>query len=510
MTRLAVLLAVTAAPAADIAGWERDGNTLRFRLTSGAAEMEWISTSSFRIARCLSAPCSTKRWKNESVDFTTSETATGLEIRTRYVAAVMRKSGALFDARRATSGVPLVRELGVGRWSLNGGERLYGLGMRESESLDLRGSVVRAEIPLLVSTQGYGFYFLEPAKPSLDLGKSNPAEMVLAVAGPRTEYFFYYGPTPKEVLEEHGSVAGPIDAIQVEHASLTAEAGLPRYATRIASREAGALARLLQHAAFSAVLAPAIDLAAADATVAAMAPWLPLVWSSKEGFDAIARERRRWAPYLWTYLHEARDRAFPVIRPLAMQYPSDTEAARHTDSFLVGDEVLVAMSRKVYLPMGTWTDLASGARYPGRAAADLGEAARLPAVLVKNGAILPLGEFGKESVLELHYFPKLAAEFFLYEPENGFTSQYHAAPAGDYMRLEIESKVARGYEWVVHDLGPVQAVDSGGAALRRVDSATLLEPGAWCYEGVSRRLRVRLQLGAQSDSIVNLAFRSLP
>jgi hypothetical protein len=508
--RLAAFVVLTGvAAAADITRWERDGNTLRFRLTAGAAEIEWISTSSFRIARCPAAPCSKKVWKNESVEFSNTETPAGLEMKTRYVHALMRKSGALLDVRRATGGAALIREIALGRWALAADERLYGLGTRDTEALDLRGSMVRATLPLAVSTQGYGLYFLTPATPALDLGMANPGEMAVAGgAGAHLEYFAYYGPTPKEVLEEHRHVAGPLDAIWVEHTGVPAEAELPRYAVRMASAEAGPLARALQHAAFSGVLAPAIELAAAPPSAMKMAPWLPLVWSSRPGeFEAVARARRRWAPYLWTYLQEARDRGFPVIRPLAMQYPADVEAARHTDSFVIGDEMLVAMARQVYLPMGVWTDLATGVRHPGRRMADLGEAAELPALLAKNGAILPLGEFGKDATIELHYFPTLAAEFFIYEPENGFTSQFHAAPAGDYMRLEIESKVARGYKWVVYDIPPIREVVAGGTHLIRVDTQGNIPPGAWYYDAARRRLNVRLDVGAHADVVVNLTFQ---
>src|SRR5437016_1799982 len=70
--------------------------------------------------------------------------------------------------------------------------------------------------------------------------------------------------------------------------------------------------------------------------------------------------------------------------------------------------------------------------------------ASLP-VFARNGSIVPLDS---AAGMALHYFPKLGAEFFLIDSE-GWT-QVHAAPAGDVMRLQIESKKAREYEWVVH------------------------------------------------------------
>ena len=40
--------------------------------------------------------------------------------------------------------------------------------------------------------------------------------------------------------------------------------------------------------------------------------------------------------------------------------------------------------------------------------------------------------------MALHYFPKLGGEFFLLEGDIAEYSQVHAAPALDFMRLEIE------------------------------------------------------------------------
>jgi hypothetical protein len=79
-------------------------------------------------------------------------------------------------------------------------------------------------------------------------------------------------------------------------------------------------------------------------------------------------------------------------------------------------------------------------------------------LFLRNGSILPLESAPAGGPMTLHYTPRLAAEFFLYETDLGQYSQLHASPALDRMRLEIDSKKARIYEWVVHHLPPVRQV----------------------------------------------------
>jgi hypothetical protein len=106
----------------------------------------------------------------------------------------------------------------------------------------------------------------------------------------------------------------------------------------------------------------------------------------------------------------------------------------------------------------------------------------------------------------LHYFPKLGAEFFIFEEDVGDYSQVHAAPAADILRLEIESKVARDYTWVVHHIDAVKNVMSGEARFMQVQNANQLTTKTWCYDAANQSLYVRDRVAAGQDHIVNLSF----
>jgi len=92
--------------------------------------------------------------------------------------------------------------------------------------------------------------------------------------------------------------------------------------------------------------------------------------------------------------------------------------------------------------------------------------------------------------MELHYFPKLAGEFFIFESELEDYSQVHAAPAGEYLRLQIESKKGRDYEWVVH----------------HAERPSDVSGGSWRYDAARKNLHIRCRVEAGGDLILNVAF----
>ena len=115
--------------------------------------------------------------------------------------------------------------------------------------------------------------------------------------------------------------------------------------------------------------------------------------------------------------------------------------------------------------------------------------------LAHNGTVVPIAV--SEGVMELHYFPRLGGEFFISEPGIVPISQAHAGPAGDYLRLEVESRVVREYEWVVHHVTPAIETRCTGCGTAPVTS----------YEEAKGLLRVRVKSPANSDLILNISLK---
>src|SRR5258708_7060993 len=118
---------------------------------------------------------------------------------------------------------------------------------------------------------------------------------------------------------------------------------------------------------------------------------------------------------------------------------------------------------------------------------------------------MPLAGVRPKDPMELHYFPKLGGEFFLYEPDAGDYSQAHAVPALDFYRVQMESKIERDYEWVIHHLEkPKQVEQVEGATYQEARRAGPLAPGQWRYDAATLTVHIGMHAAAFSDIIVNI------
>jgi alpha-D-xyloside xylohydrolase len=202
-----------------------------------------------------------------------------------------------------------------------------------------------------------------------------------------------------------------------------------------------------------------------------------------------------------------RDHGHPTWHPLPFQFPDDPECARHADEFMLGDEMLIAPiyqsggKREAYLPQGIWTNLETNQVSQGRQAIAVETAAL--AVFARTGSIVPLDS---AAGMALHYFPRLGGEFFLIEGETGEYTQIHAAPAADAMRLEIESKKDRDYQWVVHHVERPTTVGFEDRIYVPAASPAALPDGAWYYDAAQKNLQVRVKVKAGEDRIINLTW----
>jgi alpha-glucosidase (family GH31 glycosyl hydrolase) len=315
------------------------------------------------------------------------------------------------------------------------------------------------------------------------------------VTGVEIDYYTYLGPTPKEIFEEHNAVwHAPPWQVSAE-----------RFGSWATLRTS--LTRMLQ-GAMSAANAPMFDLTPYNAApeelllrARQVGSIVPRVTPGTVGLSGL---RKQLDTFFGTYAAELQDRGFPVWHPLPLQFPDDLEAARHTDEFMLGDEMLIAPfldtgeERSVYLPRGNWTSLETDEVTQGPKTIQV-KTKSLP-VFAKNGAIVPLDA---PNGMALHYFPKAGGEFFLLEGDIADYTQAHAAPALDFMRLEIESKKDRDYQWVVHHVDKPSKVGFEGKMFRQVEGGALGDR-TWTYVG--KTLQVRVSVKAGEDSRIDIEF----
>jgi hypothetical protein len=484
------------------------GNRIELQLNRGNAELTWITPSTFHFRRVLYGPLHpSEEAAHEPVAVTNAvtneDTGDTLHLRSHLLDVAIRKQGLQVTVRRP-DGAPLMIDLTEAHSEAGGvawerqapeGAAFYGLGPRTDPGFDLRGKSVRAEVPFLLSTSGYGEYHPGPGTYHFDF--TNPKQY--RIQGPEIDYYFYYGPTPKEIFEEHN--------LQINHPpawSVTSD----RFGSWITLQSS--LLRIV-HGAMSSAISPMLNLAAyntAPPELQARARQLgSLVARVQPGTVGLSDFRNQLDTFFGSYIAELQDRGFPVWHPLPFQVPDDPGAALHADEFLLGDEMLVAPiytpggRRSVYLPRGIWTNLETNQVTTGPRTITV-ETRNLP-VFARNGAIVPLDA---ATGMALHYFPKLGGEFFLLEGDIADYSQVHAAPALDIMRLEIESKKDRDYQWVVHHIDRPSSVEFEDRKYREVTTLDALADRTCFYDAAGKNLHVRVKVKAGEDCIINLNF----
>jgi len=169
-------------------------------------------------------------------------------------------------------------------------------------------------------------------------------------------------------------------------------------------------------------------------------------WAHGAQVEKICRDyaelRYRLLPYTYTLAWQAHTLGLPLMRPLVLNYPDDPRVWQLGHEFLWGDDLLVApVTREgattwpVYLPAGGWYDFWRGARHEGPGGVTLeAPLERLP-LLVRAGAIVPLGPViqhtGERPIDEitLLIYPDGATSFELYEDDgrsNAYRRGHHA------------------------------------------------------------------------------------
>jgi hypothetical protein len=491
-----------AAPAGIVSRDWKDA-TLTLKLDDGAAEIEWISPTSFRYTRTWGPQADRlPKIAHDPVKVDFEDRPSGLFMRTRYMNLDLDRASLTL---RAKSSDTLIAEIDLARQG--DGARLHLSPMEK----------VLGRLPFFIVRSGYGVNVRGCGKCTLDAARG-------AISAPNTqslEFVFYYGPAPKEILDQHQTVTGPsgipATAVIVLTPNRVPASATALNAPRIDSWDAltDLVHRLIQ-GSYEAVLYPALDLSALDPAqgeikqrAADLFAWLPVVYRSGGGLQIDRALREQWRPYWITYYREAFDRGYPLIRPLAIQFWRDANSDRQNDVFMLGDELLLApvlapgSKRKLELPMGIWTDLRTNREYKGRQAIEVDAPPGAVPMFSRNGALFPLA---KEAAMELHYFPSLGGEFFLWEPDVNENSQFHASPAAEDYRLEIETRVKRTYEWIIHHMGAASVIAEGDHRFERVKDRASLRPGAWWHDDALNNLHVMLEAGAKTDRIVNVSF----
>ncbi|MES3025286.1 MAG: TIM-barrel domain-containing protein, partial [Pseudomonadota bacterium] len=157
--------------------------------------------------------------------------------------------------------------------------------------------------------------------------------------------------------------------------------------------------------------------------------------------------RYRLMPYIYATASDTHYNAGTIMRGLVMDFGHDEQVKNIKDQYLFGRELMIApvhvygaRERSVYMPKGSsWYDFDSGAVHKGGATVVMqAPAARIP-VLVRAGAILPLGPVTQyvdqrpDAPIRLNVYVGADGKFSLYE-DDGVSNAY---TRGEFSRIPM-------------------------------------------------------------------------
>ncbi|ATI73957.1 alpha-xylosidase [Mesoplasma florum] len=110
-----------------------------------------------------------------------------------------------------------------------------------------------------------------------------------------------------------------------------------------------------------------------------------------------AKLKRQLLPYYKIYEKEAIESGLPIIRPLVLEFPNDTIAAKIDDQFMLGENIMVApilsnkkYERQVYFPEGNWIDFSDKKIYEGNKKYNIDCPIEKILIFVKENSIIPM------------------------------------------------------------------------------------------------------------------------
>lgn len=116
------------------------------------------------------------------------------------------------DEVRPPANAPELRQSFV----LSPAEAIFGLGQHQDGRWNYRGTTVHLQqqnmevaVPVLISSEGYGLLWDNPAVTDVDVGKTSPGILSWhSEAGNAVDYYFMYGPTADAVIQDYRHLTG--------------------------------------------------------------------------------------------------------------------------------------------------------------------------------------------------------------------------------------------------------------------------------------------------------------
>src|SRR5579883_1276519 len=204
--------------------------TLALKLDDGSAEIEWLSQVSFRYARSFGGALPATRISHEAVNPTFEDTNSVLRMKSKYLTVEVDRSDGRVRVRTIDNVVTeSLAKLEGGdamvQLKLKPEERVFGLLGGASGKLSIRNERIERRHGFFFTSAGYGIYVESPDPCLFDMDGG-----AIQARSSSIEFDFYYGPTAKEIMEQHENTH-PHNEVKAASLDLLTANQLPKQAT---------------------------------------------------------------------------------------------------------------------------------------------------------------------------------------------------------------------------------------------------------------------------------------
>jgi alpha-glucosidase len=193
-------------------------------------------------------------------------------------------------------------------------------------------------------------------------------------------------------------------------------------------------------------------------------------WLFGEEVQHIARKylslRYQLLRYLYSLAWESSKNGMPIMRPLVLEFQSESKTYKLDTQFMIGPFIMIAPileekaeSREVFFPEGIWYDFWTGNLIKGGQKQGVSAPLDKMPIFIKGGSIIPAGQIiqytdEEQGALFLWIYPGANANFTLYE-DDGISedgpfalTHFKLDCNGKHITLNIEKRVG---EWAPPD-----------------------------------------------------------
>ncbi|HRF47734.1 MAG TPA: glycoside hydrolase family 31 protein [Anaerolineales bacterium] len=164
-------------------------------------------------------------------------------------------------------------------------------------------------------------------------------------------------------------------------------------------------------------------------------------------FRFYANLRLNLFPYIWSEAIKSSRSGLPMMRALPLEFPSDEQARAYPFQYLFGEALLIApvawegrTEQAVYLPEGLWYDFWTGERFEGRQVVTVATPKHRIPVFARGGTVIGL-HLGSEDVLGQPVATDLdtlaATTFRTFAGHEPATFLWYDDPQGEPRRFDV-------------------------------------------------------------------------